>query len=400
MAKKVRRRNSRGSGFLLLIIFLALAVAGGFFYASGKDTAKKNNEEGKQKVQSSDLDLRSRAKSAHDAIDDILTSKTAWKISGGAIEDRKEERSDKKGNILWTERKISVSVPKNEDLEAAATWITGKAKVENLFAITRKNTSYAGNKAILLEFAIYGKAATQEVTCVIDRLTIYNATQEKKYSGNLAVIVDDCGYDIAPVQKLSELPIKMSFAILPFKANSSTALEVIQSNGKEAMLHLPMEPVDASAASESKMVTVAMTKDEVQAYTREAVNSLPGIAGVNNHQGSKATSNRTTMKAVLEVLKAEGLFFIDSNTHSKSIGDQTAEELGVATARNQKFLDNSSDVDDIKKNIWAAAEMANKNGVAVVICHARPNTAKAWSEIYSSLTDSGIKFVNASSVLH
>ncbi|MGL5206325.1 MAG: divergent polysaccharide deacetylase family protein [Acidaminococcaceae bacterium] len=397
MAKKVRR-NSRGSGFLLLIIFLALAVAGGFFYASGKENTKKN-EESKQKVQSADLDLRSRAKSAHDAIDGILTSKKTWKISGEVSEDKSEERSDKKGNILWSERKLSVSMPKTEDLETAATWITGKAKAENLFVITRKNTSYAGNKAILLEIAIYGKAGTQEVTSIIERVTLYNANQEKKYSGNLAVIVDDCGYDIAPVQKLSELPIKMSFAILPFKANSSAALEIIKSNGKEAMLHLPMEPVDASAASESKMVTVAMTSDEVKAYTEEAISSLPGIVGVNNHQGSKATSNRSTMKAVIEVLKTDGLFFIDSNTHPKSIGDQTAEEFGVATARNQKFLDNSSDVDDIKKNIWAAAELANKNGVAVVICHARPNTAKAWSEIYSSLTDSGIKFVNASSVL-
>ncbi|MHC1718796.1 MAG: divergent polysaccharide deacetylase family protein [Acidaminococcaceae bacterium] len=400
MAKKVRRRNSRGSGFLLLIIFLALAVAGGFFYASGKDAAKKNIEDVKQKVQSTDLDLRGRSKSAHDALDSIFASKTSWRITDNDVIERKEERADKKGSILWTERKLSVGVPAAEDLESAATLITGKAKAENLFVITRKNTSYAGSKAIVLEVAIYGKAGTQEVTCVTDTLTIYNATKEKKYSGNLAVIVDDCGYDLAPVKKLSELPIKMSFAILPFKANSSAALDVIQNNGKEAMLHLPMEPVDASAASESRMVTVAMTKDEVQAYTKEAVNSLPGIAGVNNHQGSKATSNRSTMKAVLEVLKSEGLFFIDSNTYSKSIGDQAAEELGVATARNQKFLDNSSDVDDIKKNIWAAAEMADRNGVAVVICHARPNTAKAWSEVYSSLKDSGIKFVNASSIVH
>ena len=50
MAKRIRRRNSRGSGFLLLIIFLALAVAGGFFYASGKDATKKNIEDGKSKL--------------------------------------------------------------------------------------------------------------------------------------------------------------------------------------------------------------------------------------------------------------------------------------------------------------------------------------------------------------
>ena len=75
MAKRIRRRNSRGSGFLLLIIFLALAVAGGFFYASGKDTAKKNSDDGKQKVQSADLDLRGRSKSAHEALDNIFATK-------------------------------------------------------------------------------------------------------------------------------------------------------------------------------------------------------------------------------------------------------------------------------------------------------------------------------------
>lgn len=400
MAKKSRRRNSRGSGFLLLIIFLALAVAGGFFYASNKDTAKKNIEDEKHKMQSTDLDLRARARSAHEALDEIFTAKTSWHISDNDLTECKDERADKKGNILWTERKLAVAIQPSEDLATAATWITGKAKAENLFVITRKNTSYAGSKAIVLEVAIYGKAGIQEVTCITDKLTIYNATKQKKYSGNLAVIVDDCGYDIAPVQKLSELPIKMSFAILPFKANSNAAFEVIQGNGKEAMLHMPMEPLNASAASEPKMITVGMTKDEVQAYTKEALNSLPGIIGVNNHQGSRATSNRSTMKAMLEVLKTQGLFFIDSNTYSKSVGEQTAEELGVPTAKNQKFLDNSSDVDDIKKNIWAAAEMADRDGVALVICHARPNTAKAWTEVYSSLEDSGIKFVKASSIVH
>ncbi len=400
MAKKIRRRNSRGSGFLFLLIFLALAVAGGFYYASSKDTAKKNIDDGKNKAETVDLDLRTKSKNAHEAIDNILRAKSSWRLSDSTSEERKEERTDKKGNILWTERKLLISVPRGEDLEAAASWITGKAKAENLFVVTRKNSSYAGNNAIVMDVAIYGKAGTQEVTCVTDTLTIYNVSKEKKLSGNMAVIVDDCGYDLAPVRQLAELPIKMTFAILPFKANSQAALELVKSNGKEAMLHLPMEPLNPSAASETRMVTVAMTKEEVQSYTSEAIDSLPGISGGNNHQGSKATSNKTTMRAVLDVFKDEGLFFIDSNTYSKSVGDQLSEDLGIPTARNQKFLDNSSDIEDIKRNIWAAAEMADKNGSAVVICHARPNTARAWSEVYKALKDRGIKFVSAASIVH
>lgn len=400
MAKKIRRRNSRGSGFLLLLIFLALAVAGGFYYASSKDAAKKNIDDGKNKVETVDLDLRTKSKNAHEALDNILRAKSSWRLSDSTAEERKEERADKKGSILWTERKLLISMPRGADLEAAASWITGKAKAENLFVVTRKKSSYAGNNAIVMDVAIYGKAGTQEVTCVTDTLTIYNASKEKMLSGNMAVIVDDCGYDLEPVRQLAELPIKMSFAILPFKANSQAALELVKSNGKSALLHLPMEPLDPSAASETRMVTVAMTKEEVQSFTREAIDSLPGISGGNNHQGSRATSNKSTMRAVLDVFKDEGLFFIDSNTYSKSVGDQLSKGLGIPTARNQKFLDNSSDIEDIKRNIWAAAEMADKNGSAVVICHARPNTARAWSEVYKELKDRGIKFVSASSIVH
>lgn len=75
------------------------------------------------------------------------------------------------------------------------------------------------------------------------------------------------------------------------------------------MLHLPMEPMDRTAMSEGKITILTdMTAEQVQQLTRKAVDSLPGIEGVNNHQGSKATSNEATMKAVLKVLKQQGLF--------------------------------------------------------------------------------------------
>ena len=218
-------------------------------------------------------------------------------------------------------------------------------------------------------------------------------------NGRLAVVVDDCGYDLEPVETLSSLPIDMAFAIIPFKANSLGALKIIKKNNQLPMLHLPMEPMDASAASEGRMVTVAMTKDEVQIYTEEAINSLPGIKGINNHQGSRATSNPTTMKAVLEVANSRGLFFVDSRTIASSVAYKEARQLGVGTGRNSLFLDNSSNVQAIKKQIWAAVDMADKYGSIIVICHARPATAQAWLEIYKEVQASGIKLVPVTNLL-
>jgi hypothetical protein len=151
---------------------------------------------------------------------------------------------------LWNQRKLELAVPANEDLETAASWLTGKVKAENLFVVSRESSSHKGANALQLEIAIYGKAGEQEVKCVIDKITLFSMAKQKKYSGYMAVIIDDCGYDLEPVRMLAQLPVKMTFAVLPFKKNSKAALNLIKSSGREAMLHLPMEPLNPAAASE------------------------------------------------------------------------------------------------------------------------------------------------------
>ena len=51
------------------------------------------------------------------------------------------------------------------------------------------------------------------------------------------------------------------------------------------------------------------------------------------------------MRDVIGVLAQHGdLFFIDSRTNSASVGEQTAQEMGVPTAARNVFLDNRADV--------------------------------------------------------
>lgn len=58
------------------------------------------------------------------------------------------------------------------------------------------------------------------------------------------------------------------------------------------------------------------------------------------------------MRAVLKEIKRQGLFFVDSNTYAKSLGDKLAAGMGVPTGRNNIFLDNSTNEDEIiKKNL-------------------------------------------------
>ncbi|NLY83034.1 MAG: hypothetical protein GX084_00245, partial [Acholeplasmataceae bacterium] len=117
MARKSVKRRSRGTGFVLLLILLAIAtIFGGYFYASRKDSNGKVAEPPAEKPQAMHLDLRGRSKNAHEAIDAIIAGKADWQRAGTAFEEKKEIRIDKKGNILWNQRKLELAVPANEDL--------------------------------------------------------------------------------------------------------------------------------------------------------------------------------------------------------------------------------------------------------------------------------------------
>ena len=203
------------------------------------------------------------------------------------------------------------------------------------------------------------------------------------------------------VRALLDTKFPFSYAILPFKDFSSDVLAMVNEQGKVPMLHLPMEPMDRSAMSEGKStVQVSMTADQQRALVRKAVSSLPGIMGVNNHQGSRATSDSTTMKNVLSELKKQNLFFVDSKTTGASKGRDIARSMGVPTARNDIFLDNSTNPEDIRKQIYKAFELAEKNGSAIAICHARPGTAACWTKYADEFRKSGITFVPVTELLY
>ena len=106
------------------------------------------------------------------------------------------------------------------------------------------------------------------------------------------------------------------------------------------------------------------------------------------------------MDIVLRELQRQGLFFVDSRTSSQSVARDRAVALGVPTARNDIFLDNSSDIEAIRRQIYKAMDIAQKNGSAIAICHARPNTAKAWSMYAGEIKKSGITLVPVTDLLY
>lgn len=416
--KNTKRKKSSGNHVVLLAlvtILAVLAVAAGMFYAFGR--SEKDIMDNKDSKEKKEVSLLDESVEAQRILDNILLKKTNWQLIEREHGENDVNVAGVNTSVKIAQRQLAVGVPASTDLQAAGSWLQEKAAAAGLVSISSKDSKYKDWDAYKVEIGIAVKAGSGKKQFVTDTVYFFHNSnlhgedkdvkkvQEKpenrKYSGKLAVIVDDCGYDMSSVRTLLNTGLPLNFAVLPYKPYSSDVLEMIKSDGRVAMLHLPMEPMDRSAMSEgSSTICTDMSKDKILELTRKAINSLPGVSGVNNHQGSKATADSATMTTVLQELRNQDLFFVDSRTSSKSVARDKAVAMGVPTARNDIFLDNSSDVQAIRKQIYKAMDIAEKNGSAIAICHARPNTAKAWSMYAEEIKNTGIELVPITDLLY
>jgi uncharacterized protein len=211
----------------------------------------------------------------------------------------------------------------------------------------------------------------------------------------LALIVDDCGQWIDTERGFIALGVPLTLSVLPSVPYTAKIANEASDAGKGVMLHLPMETLSGLDPGPGK-VTTAMTDPQIVAQVQADLAQVPLAHGVNNHEGSKASADSRVMRDVIGVLAQRGdLFFIDSRTNAASVGEQTAEAMGVPTAGRDVFIDNRADVAYTEAQLLEAAAIARQRGSAIAIGHPRPTTLAAVREMIPRLEASGIQFVLA-----
>jgi len=218
--------------------------------------------------------------------------------------------------------------------------------------------------------------------------------------GVIVLVIDDFGYRNDNISDgFLNLSIPITCAIIPGHTASKKFAEKAVSYGKEVIIHMPMESENYSPGEDEYKLLISMTSELLENKLIQAFESLPEAIGMNNHQGSKATSDSKTMTVLASVLKDRGKYFIDSRTSSLTIGEKTMISFGVPTARRNIFLDNNNDLDKIEEQMNKLANSAKKNGFAVGLGHARKNTLAVIEKVVPNLLDKGFVFQFASQVV-
>jgi polysaccharide deacetylase 2 family uncharacterized protein YibQ len=221
----------------------------------------------------------------------------------------------------------------------------------------------------------------------------------KTAAGELAIIIDDMGYDRSAADAVIALPFPLTLSVLPHLAVSSEIAEEAFGRGDEVLLHLPMQSDSGAVKAEEIELRVGMNAAQVSSAVAGMLGTVPHVVGVNNHQGSLATSDAPLMQALMPVLRERGLFFIDSRTDAKTVAYDIAKRDGVRAASRKVFLDDVATQAAIIAQLELAARDASRDGITIAIGHPRPATIAALATEVPRLESRGIRLVFASDVV-
>ncbi|HWY61587.1 MAG TPA: divergent polysaccharide deacetylase family protein [Rhizomicrobium sp.] len=194
----------------------------------------------------------------------------------------------------------------------------------------------------------------------------------------IAICIDDLGEDLAGTDKAIALPREVAMSFLPYAEATPFLAQEAESKGHAVLAHVPMEALSRTNPGAMALQVGAPDNSERLAWN---IFRVPGLVGINNHEGSRFTEDAASVALVARVLAEKKLFFFDSRTVPDSKVVSVARQYGVMSASRDIFLDNVVSEEAVRRQLDALAAEAKRNGVAIAIGHPHDATLKvvaAW----------------------
>lgn len=219
-----------------------------------------------------------------------------------------------------------------------------------------------------------------------------HASAEERPKFRLVLILDDIGNNADAGLRAVNLPGQVTYAVLPFTPHGKMLAEAAHKAGKEVMLHAPMSNLGGMALGNGGL-TLAQNEEVFTDTLQRALADIPHVRGLNNHTGSELTAAYQPMSWVMQELKNQQLYFVDSLTTHKSVAINAAEQYQVPSLKRHVFLDNVQQEPAIDAEFKRALRMAQQQGFAVVIGHPYPETLNYLESVLPSLAAADIELV-------
>ncbi len=229
----------------------------------------------------------------------------------------------------------------------------------------------------------------------------------KLYSGKqnpktIAIVVDDFGSISGDLlDGFLTLDKAVTFAIFPDEPHSVDTMRRATEQGRETIIHVPMEPIGYPKVNPGKnAVFVQYSDDQIDRLISRFIKQLPDCIGINNHMGSLATTDEGVMKAVMSTLKKNDKLFLDSRTSNVSVAYPIAQKAHIRSYRNDMFLDSpniSQSTMDTKLSEIISLSASKSNIIAITHCHSQ-DKLQYLRKIIAHLKGAGFTLVPLSQI--
>jgi hypothetical protein len=219
-------------------------------------------------------------------------------------------------------------------------------------------------------------------SCGLEKIAKKPTPAPPKARNKIALIVDDMGYSLDAIREICSLNKSLTVAILPFSPLGKETAHIAQQNHLQVILHLPLESLNNTYDNNNTqgIIHTGMSQEEIAQTIQLSLSQIPFIVGVNTHMGSKITSDREMMHAILAQLQGKELYFIDSRTTARSVAFDIAQEMSIPSGYRQVFLDSEINKDFIKSQLIELFQLAQTKGKAIGICHPSQETLDVLKE--------------------
>ncbi|WP_415766217.1 divergent polysaccharide deacetylase family protein [Pseudomonas sp. ZB1P45] len=205
----------------------------------------------------------------------------------------------------------------------------------------------------------------------------------------LSLIIDDLGQNLPRDRRVLALPGPVTTAIMPDTPHATEFAREAHRAGKIVILHMPMDPATGPFAWHPELPI-----EELEKRLNAALQAVPYTAGINNHMGSRMTSQPAAMSWLMADLQRRHKFFVDSRTSAQTVAAAEAQKIGLASVSRDVFLDDEPTEAAIFTQLQTAITLARKQGSAVMIGHPYPQTLAVLERELPKLKAQGIDWID------
>ncbi len=160
------------------------------------------------------------------------------------------------------------------------------------------------------------------------------------------------------------------------------------------MIHLPMESGSVKFNSQSYTLMRRFDSKQLESKIARLRRLFPHAKAINNHTGSRFTSDKAAMRRLYPVLRKYGFVFVDSRTSPHTKVASIVRSYGDDYLHRDIFIDNIRSVPAITAQLQKAVRIAIKRGYAIAIGHPYPETIEALRRAKGLLTQVKLRYMD------